>query len=68
MSRLYGMIANMHEGECVWSENNDTVRYVECSYMCGGKYLLTENSEVCGLTDNVGKCIEFLNWEVDCVS
>ena len=45
--------------EAYWVENGE--RLVEVVDMCGGRFLLTENGEVCGLTNNAEEATLFLS-------
>lgn len=46
--------------EGAYIHNNKNGRTVEVTYMCGGRYLLMENGEVCRLTSNERVAYNFL--------
>ena len=62
---LVQMITAMEYGDYVENDDTGHLRVAEVTNMCGGKYLMFEDREVCGLTSDVEEVAKFIaeGWE-----
>ena len=57
---LFTSISELALDTWVFCEGETEVHFVEFTDMCGGKYLLSDAEGVCGQTNDVNKCVAFL--------